>query len=251
MNAYSIVCALFVSAAVSTAAAQTEVEHLYGSALWTEKTAEVTGAYTIERHDDELVLRLSDDFSTKKAPDLKIVLSPLSIKEANKKNALEGGLVLGNLVSHEGAQSFVIPTGTDFEKFRSVLIHCEKYTKLWAAAPLSAGELLAHGSSWTKKAQKVKGSYEIVRDGDRVVLRLGDRFKTKKAPDLKLVLSPHSVKDASAKNALDGGLVIAPLRSAKGAQEYEFPEGVDLEAYESLLIHCEQYTKLWGAVALR
>jgi len=252
MNAREFVYAMVAAMVVLSGVARADTEYLFGSALWTEKTEEATGAYTIERdEDDGLVLRLSDDFSTKKAPDLKIVLSPLSIKDANKKNALEGGLVLGNLTSHEGAQSFVIPAGTDLEAYQTVLIHCKKYTKLWVAAPLRSGELLAHGMGWTKKSQKVKGSWEIVRDGERVVLRLGEGFKTKKAPDLKLVLSPLGVKEASAKNALADGLVIAPLRSVKGAQEYELPDGVDLDAYSSLLINCEQYTKLWGATALR
>ena len=228
-----------------------EVEHLFGGALWTEKSEEVVGAYTIERDEDQLTLRLSDDFETKKAPDLKIVLSPHEVKDAKNKNALEGGLVLGLLESHEGAQSFSIPTGTDFDEYKTVLIHCEQYTKLWAATPLQQGELLAHGSSWTKKSNKISGSYEIVRDENRTALRLSDDFKTSKAPDLKLVLSPHTLREAKNGNALAGGRVVSLLRSHKGAQEYVLEDDVDLASFESLLIHCEQYTKLWGGAPLR
>ncbi len=42
------------------------------------------------------------------------------------------------------------------------------------------------------------------------------------------------------------------LRAAqKGAQEFKIPEETDLSRYRSLLIHCRQYTKLWGGTSLR
>lgn len=135
-------------------------------------------------------------------------------------------------------------------KLQSVLIHREEYAVSWGSAPLSAGEVLASGRSWTKKSNRVAGGWEIARRGEAHVLRLGSDFKTKKAPDLKVVLSPAAIGHAANGNALSDSRVLAPLSSPKGAQEYAIPKEVDLTKYASLLIHCEQYTKLWGGVAL-
>ncbi|MEO0482700.1 MAG: DM13 domain-containing protein [Planctomycetota bacterium] len=123
-----------------------------------------------------------------------------------------------------------------------------------ATAPAEAAfadSVIASGDKWVKKTSKTKGYWEIVRrdDGSRV-LRLGDNFKTKKAPDLKLVLSPHTTKQAKSKNALEGGTVLGLLASHKGAQEFVIPDSVDLGSFSTVLIHCEQYTKLWSASEL-
>ncbi len=75
-------------------------------------------------------------------------------------------------------------------------------------------------------------------------------FSTKKAPDLKIFLSPLSVNDANEENSTKGSLMIAPLTSNKGAQSYEIPESVVLTNYASVLIHCEAYAKLWSAASL-
>ncbi len=44
---------------------------------------------------------------------------------------------------------------------------------------------------------------------------------------------------------IDDSLTIAPLRSAKGKQSYKLPEGH--HDYQTLLIHCEKFSKLWSA----
>jgi len=109
---------------------------------------------------------------------------------------------------------------------------------------------LYRSSTWIKKKAKVTGTYEIIeRDGNRFI-RLLDDFKTKKGPDLKLVLSPLTADAVTAKTALDGSLIVHELKSYKGAQEYTIPEDADLSKYKSVLIHCQKYTKLWGAARL-
>jgi len=101
---------------------------------------------------------------------------------------------------------------------------------------------------WIKKTQKIKGTWSVVEKSDGAHLVLSDDFKTRKAPDLKLVLSKLSAAEANNKNALSDSIIIAPLKAVKGAQSYKLPE--DYTAYRSLLIHCEQYSKLWGAADL-
>jgi len=228
--------------------AETVVSH--AGSMWMKKANSVTGAYRIERREDGRYLVLSADFSTKKGPDLKVVLSPTSADKVKSKTALTGSVSLGLLTSNEGAQSFRIPDSVDLSGYTTVLIHCEKYSKLWGAAPLTEGELLAHGSDWTKKTNKIAGAWEIARTESGLILRLGSDFKTKKAPDLKLVLSRQTVSGVSADTALSNAVVIAPLESPKGSQEYRIEGLADLSGFRSLLIHCQQYTKLWGAAPL-
>lgn len=101
---------------------------------------------------------------------------------------------------------------------------------------------------WTKKSQKIAGEWLIeTRDG-QAYLVLGDDFKTRNAPDLKFVLSNTSVEDVSNRNAMDGALFVANLESPSGEQVYLLPE--NFYEYSTLLLHCEKYTKLWGAAAI-
>lgn len=230
------------------AATKTIVTH--AGSLWREGKHEVHGAYRIERTGDDLVLVLENDFRTKSGPGLKVVLSPLKAETVRGKTALQGSINLGTLASHKTGGRYAIPKGTDLARYQSVLIHCEEYAILWGAAPLRPGQLLAHGTSWTKKSNKISGGWEIAQVGEQRVVRLGGDFSTRKAPDLKLVLSPTALADTKNANALSGSVVIAPLTSHKGAQAYVLPNSVDLSQYRSLLVHCEQYTKLWGGVPL-
>ena len=108
----------------------------------------------------------------------------------------------------------------------------------------------AKGTLQTKE-KSIQGSFEIKRIGDRQVVAFGADFKTKKGPDLKVVLSPQAFSDASGKSAMQGAVVLGALKATKGSQQYRVPAGLDLRRYQSLLVHCEKYSVLWGGAALR
>ena len=102
--------------------------------------------------------------------------------------------------------------------------------------------------AWIKKKQKIAGEWLIeIRSGEAYLV-LGEDFKTRSAPDLKFVLSKTSVEDVNSKNALDGSLFVANLKSPSGEQIYKLPSNFD--EYSTLLLHCEKYTKLWGAASI-
>ncbi len=224
---------------------------LYSGSLWQEKKHEITGLYQVVSNDGALTLHLGSDFKTKKGPDLKLALTTRAIADVTKKNALDGSLVLGLLKSEKGAQHFSIPKGTDLSKYRSLVIHCEKYTVLWGGVPLTQGKVVGYGDKWQKKSKKVRGRFEIVVADGKPIVRVGSEFKTSNAPDLKFVLTNRSPSAAKNENALDGGTIIGLLKSNKGAQEVTGPAAVDPTSFSTLLIHCEQYTKLWGAASIR
>ena len=118
-----------------------------------------------------------------------------------------------------------------------------------AAAAFAAETVIASGS-WTKKSFASSGTWQIVeRDGTHYVVLSAD-FRTRGAPDLKIFLSPLDGGSLTGDNATEGSVLIAPLASSRGGQEYEIPDDVDVDSYTSIIIHCEQYAKLWSVAAL-
>ena len=102
-----------------------------------------------------------------------------------------------------------------------------------------------------QKERKIQGHWEIAKVGKKHILRLGEDFDTKSGPDLKVIFSTQSVQSASGESALKDGKIIAPLKDDEGSQSYDLGADFQLKKYRSILIHCEEYTKLWGGTALR
>lgn len=119
---------IFIAFLILGAAVSAETE---ASNTWTKKSYAIKGTWKIEGGQIELI-----DFSTKKAPDLKIFLSTMPLDKITNKNALEGAKLVIKLKSHKGDQSYTIPKGLDLSKYKTILIHCEKYSKLWGGAAL-------------------------------------------------------------------------------------------------------------------
>jgi len=106
------------------------------SGSWTQKESKIAGQWSIVQDGDGLRVHLSDDFKTKSAPDLKIFLSRDAPDVLNGKNATRNAVLVAPLDSAKGGQSFAIPEGIDLSEFRTILIQCEKYSKLWGVATL-------------------------------------------------------------------------------------------------------------------
>ena len=104
--------------------------------VWTKKTFKVSGSWSIVEKDGATFVVLSDDFKTRGAPDLKIFLSPQSASSAKGNNATSGSVLISALSSNKGGQMYQIPANVDVSAYSSILIHCEAYSKLWAAADL-------------------------------------------------------------------------------------------------------------------
>ncbi|MEO0983442.1 MAG: DM13 domain-containing protein [Pseudomonadota bacterium] len=117
-----------------------------------------------------------------------------------------------------------------------------------AAAPTRPVTL--HSGSWTRKSQRSRGTWSIVEANGVLTVVLDDEFQTRSAPDLKIFLSPLSAADANGDNATNGSRLVAELSSNRGAQSYTIPDGTDLSSFSSVLIHCEQFSKLWSAADL-
>ncbi len=119
------------------------------------------------------------------------------------------------------------------------------FSSIVAAEELASGEW-ASASFFTT----LKGDWKIVRNEDGTFVEFARNFKTSKAPDLKILLSSLPADQITPDNAVDKSHArfVSLLTSYSGAASYKLPAGVTLGGVKSLIIHCEQYTKLWGAV---
>ena len=95
------------------------------------------GDVTIETVNGAQILTFTKDFALDKAPDAYVVLSGSDMSDAKS-------LTLGKLKSFTGAQSYVIPVGTDLSAYKNVVLWCRKYAVTLAIAPLASGEMMMH-----------------------------------------------------------------------------------------------------------
>ncbi|MDN5211149.1 DM13 domain-containing protein [Fulvivirgaceae bacterium BMA12] len=98
-----------------------------------------------------------------------------------------------------------------------------------------------------------EGSWKIVQNDEQLYVVLGNDFKAKKAPDLQIFLSKLVLDDINGKNAASKGapLLVAKLDTFKGNARYKIPGNPDLSLYRSIIIHCVEYSKLWGGANLK
>ena len=94
----------------------------------------------------------------------------------------------------------------------------------------------------------LEGSFRIEHEGDRSFLVLGPEFRAKSAPDLKVFLSERPPGDGTGQNATREAVRLGRLEQFEGRQRYLIPEGTDLAAFSTVLVHCEAYSKLWVPV---
>ncbi len=125
---------------------------------------------------------------------------------------------------------------------------------LFFAGPFIQQEILYKGE-WEAESRRTtfKGSWKIVKNGEQYKVELGADFEARKAPDLKIFLSKASLSEISGKNATTKGspVLVAKLTSYKGTASYNIPSGINVKDYSTIIIHCEEYSKLWGGSPLK
>jgi len=113
--------------------------------VWETIDYDVQGAWKIVRTGDTYTVRLGEDFETKDGPDLHILLSPRSIKEIDHGDAGNDALIVGPLNTTDtstffkkmkGPQSLALPSGVNLSEYKTILIHCVKFSHLWAGGTL-------------------------------------------------------------------------------------------------------------------
>jgi len=107
------------------------------------------------------------------------------------------------------------------------------------AQSLAAGDFV-------QKSKRLKGSYKVVQENGQTIIRFSDNFRTTNGPDLKVFLSPQNVNSVSGQTATNGAVLLGLIKSTKGTQDSVFPANVNIADFNSVLIHCEAFSVLWG-----
>lgn len=126
----TIVLSFFAIATFASAATTT-----LASGKWTKKEHSISGSWKIIDEDGVKKLKIYN-LSTKSAPNLKIFLHPKAIASVTNSNATSSSKLVDELASPKGNQTYTLPSGIDLDDYKSVIIHCERYSKLWGGANL-------------------------------------------------------------------------------------------------------------------
>ena len=76
----------------------------------------------------------------------------------------------------------------------------------------------------------------------------GEDFSTPDGPNLVLYLTKNSGK--TTRDDIRAGIELMPLKSTKGMQVYELPDGIDIGQYNSVTIHCKAFNVPWSYAPL-
>jgi len=128
---------LFAFAAPASSLAQDTEAQILASGGWDNQEYDIAGDWRIETRADGNYLVLSDEFRTRRGPDLKIFFHTAEAGEVTGNNAAEGFL-LTELDRNRGGQEYLLPADFDLADYASVVIHCERFSKLWGAGDLNA-----------------------------------------------------------------------------------------------------------------
>lgn len=101
-----------------------------------DKERGIDGNWSLKQEGENVYIVFHSNFKTKSGPDLKIFISKQDIGNANGKNAENNAILLNNLTSNKGEQKYLIPSNIDLSQYKSILIHCKKYAKLWGGGKL-------------------------------------------------------------------------------------------------------------------
>lgn len=112
-------------------------------------SAQVTGTFVSHAHNTDgsveiyrvgggkTVLRLAD-LHTSDGPALRVWLSDQPVNRDSGGNLDDGEHIdLGGLKGNEGNQNYLVPAGTDLERFSTVTIWCERFSVSFGAAELT------------------------------------------------------------------------------------------------------------------
>jgi hypothetical protein len=101
-------------------------------------------------------------------------------------------------------------------------------------------------ADFQKKTYSLRGGITVEQRGSQTVIVFSEDFRTRSGPDLKVFLSRNDVASSTGTNATSQSIKLGVLKDNHGAQEYVLPEGVNIADFNSVLVHCEAFSKLWG-----
>ena len=117
---------------------------------------------------------------------------------------------------------------------------------LMAFAFAGNASALTGKGKFDKKTHKVKGTWFLLEVEGQQVISFSKSFKTKEGPALEILLSKKSIDDLDNSPTFTDAIAFARLKNASGEQHYVLPAEINIEDYESLVIHCGKNNLIWG-----
>jgi hypothetical protein len=100
--------------------------------IWVNKDEITTGDWSINTINEDIILSFHENFITPDGPDLKLFLSPKDINDIGVNESIQDdGLYLDVLKTVTGKQEYSLPEKEVLSNYKSLVIHCEKYTVVW------------------------------------------------------------------------------------------------------------------------
>lgn len=130
------------------------------------------------------------------------------------------------------------------------MAHAAETVAAPAVAAQSAQAPAVTSGDFVQRSKTLRGSWKVLEVNGQTVIRFDDNFKAKRGPDLKIFLSPQGLDDVTGRTATNGAVLLGELKNTNGTQDYVLPAGVNLNAFNSILVHCEAFSVLWGGGAL-
>lgn len=101
------------------------------------------------------------------------------------------------------------------------------------------------------RSHPTSGTAVVLTDGSpQRFLRLEEDFVSDNGPDLDVYLVADVAADGDAGTFDDDFINLGDLKGNIGAQNYEIPEDVDLDRYDTVVIWCVRFGVAFGAVDL-
>ena len=97
---------------------------------------------------------------------------------------------------------------------------------------------------------KGSGQAGIYRSPDGGYLLRLENLNVTNGPDLHVVLSPHPSPDSRSDVKVPGYVDLGKLKGNKGDQNYEIPNGVDIEKQGSVVIYCKPFAVVFSVATL-
>ena len=94
------------------------------------------------------------------------------------------------------------------------------------------------------------GQASIYRSPDGAHLLRLENLNVTNGPDLHVVLSPHPSPDSRGDVKVPGYVDLGKLKGNKGDQNYEIPNGVDIDVQASVVIYCKPFSVVFSVATL-
>lgn len=125
-----------ITPAVSRDLAQGAMEMLAGG-TWVNKSYDIHGRWTIVARDGKRYIEFDRDFKTRRGPDLKVYLSSRPLEALTDRTVAPSSVEIAPLKAPRGAQEYEIPAHINLGEYRSLVIHCKRFSHLWGGAEIS------------------------------------------------------------------------------------------------------------------